>query len=85
MLGCGRIRILAVFCSSKVMAKWKNCRVFLFGYTCYENHQSSCRVDSSFLHNVATLEIPLQWEGGHMMHEQKLLAVGMLIWATIVF
>jgi len=44
MLAGDGIRILAVFSSGKVMAKLKNCRVFLTGYTCYENQQSSCRV-----------------------------------------
>ena len=43
MLACDGNRILAVFSSGKVMAKLKNCRVFLAGYTCYENQQSSCR------------------------------------------
>jgi len=45
MLACDRIRILAVFSSGKIMAKWRNSRVLSAGYTCYENLQSSCRVD----------------------------------------
>jgi hypothetical protein len=48
MLGCDRIRILAVFSSGKVMAKSENSYVFLAGYTCYENQQSSCRPEFVF-------------------------------------
>jgi len=46
MLAGDGIRILAVFSSGKVMAKWINSRVISSHYTCYENHQSSCRVGS---------------------------------------
>ena len=58
MLAGDRIRILAVFCSGKVMAKLKNCRVFLTGCTRYENQQSSCRVDSSQTYRGSHLFAP---------------------------
>jgi hypothetical protein len=47
MLACDRIGILPAFSSGKVVAMLRTCLVFLTGYTCYENQQSSCRVDLS--------------------------------------
>ena len=47
MLAGDLIRILVVLSSGKVMAKWRNSRVISAGYTCDENHQSSCRVGSA--------------------------------------
>src|SRR5215469_11156126 len=52
-----RIRIYSFFCSSKVIAKWKNSLVISSGYTRYENCQSSCRV-VSFAPNTGSGPIP---------------------------
>ena len=45
MLARDTIRIVAGFSSGKVMTSQKIRSVFLTGYTCYENLQSSARLD----------------------------------------
>jgi hypothetical protein len=41
-----RIRIDRGFLSGKIMAKQENSIVISVDYTCYENRQSSCRLES---------------------------------------
>jgi hypothetical protein len=56
MLACDRIRILAAFSSGKVMAKLKNCRVFLTGVL----RESTILVSSTEIDQI-NRALPAQW------------------------